>query len=122
MLTNRRKVFLAWLGVGCAFAAALSAWPSPTRNARPRPTAIVEEGIFRLHKFEQLIGEEKYSAQQNGDELQLSVTFHFNDCGQEVALDAYLRVGRDSVPLSMEIHGNMARGTPIDETVLVEHR
>ena len=120
MLTKRRKLLLSWFGVGCAFAAALSAWPSPATNAGPRPTTLLEEGTFRLHKFEQPIGEEKYSVQQDGDELQLSVTFHFNDRGQNVPLDAYLRVSRDFVPLSMEIHGDIARGTPIDETVLVE--
>ena len=58
MLTKRRELFLALFGLGCAFAAALSVWPSAT-NSRPRPTALVEEGTFRLHKFEQPIGEEK---------------------------------------------------------------
>jgi len=119
MLTERFKLSLGLFSIGLAFAAAISAWPSP-RNRQPRATALVEEGTFRLHKFEQAIGEEKYSVQQDGDELQLSVTFHFNDRGQDVPLDAYLRMGRDFAPRSMEIHGDMARGTPIDDTVLVE--
>jgi imidazolonepropionase-like amidohydrolase len=120
MLTKRRALFLALFGLGCALAAALLAWPSGT-NTRSRPTALVEEGTFRLHKFEQPIGEEKYAVQQDADETQLSVNFHFNDRGQEVPLDTYLRVGSDFVPRSMEIHGDIARGTPLDETVLIEH-
>ena len=119
MPTERFKLSLGLFSIGLAFAAAISAWPSP-RNRHPRATVLVEEGTFRLHKFEQAIGEEKYSVQQDGDELQLSVTFHFNDRGQDVPLDAYVRMGRDFAPRSMEIHGDMARGTPIDDTVLVE--
>jgi hypothetical protein len=122
MLTKRRELFLALFGFGCAFAAALSAWPLSVTSSRPRPTALVEEGNFRLHKFEQPIGEEKYSLQQDGDELQLSINFHFNDRGQDVPLATYLRMGRDFVTRSMEIHGDIARGTPLDETVLVEQR
>src|SRR6516225_4195359 len=119
MPTERFKLSLGLFSIGLAFAAAISAWPSP-RNRHPRATVLVEEGTFRLHKFEQALGEEKYSVQQDGDELQLSVTFHFNDRGQDVPLDAYVRMGRDFAPRSMEIHGDMARGTPIDDTVLVE--
>ena len=117
MLTKRRKRYVTVFGVGIAFVAALL-----TTNAHSSASALVEEGVLRLHKFEQPIGEEKYSVQQAGDELQLSVTFHFNDRGQDVPLDAYVRIGRDFVPRSMEIHGNVARGTPIDDTVLVEQR
>src|SRR5215472_9293150 len=120
MLTLHRKRSQALFGIGCAFVAALLAWPSLITKARTRAAALVEQGTFRLHKFEQPIGEEKYSVQQDGDELQFSIRFHFNDRGQDVPLDAYVRMGRDFVPRSMEIHGDMARGTPIDDTVIVE--
>src|SRR5215469_17811581 len=122
MLTLHRKRSQALFGIGCAFVAALLAWPSLITKARTRAAALVEQGTFRLHKFEQPIGEEKYSLQQDGDELQLSVNFHFNDRGQDVPLATYLRMGRDFVTRSMEIHGEIARGTPLDETVLVEQR
>ena len=120
MLTKHRKRALALLGIGSAFAVAISVWPSSPQQ-HPGAIGLVEEGRFRLHKFEQPIGEEKYSLQQEGDELQLSVTFHFNDRGRDVPLDAYVRMGRDLVPRSMEVHGAIARSTPIDETVLVEN-
>lgn len=120
MLTRHRKLYVALFGVGVAFVAALSTWPQLTLNARPRASTLVEEGTFRLHKFEQPIGEEKYSVLREGDELQLAVTFHFNDRGQDVPLSAFLRMAQDLAPRSMEIHGDMARGTPIDDAVLVE--
>src|SRR5215472_3352396 len=91
MATRHRKLSLVLLGIASAFAAAISIWSSPP-DRHPGALALVEEGRFRLHKFEQPIGEEKYSLQQDGDELQLSVTFHFNDRGQDVPLDAYVRM------------------------------
>lgn len=120
MFTTRRKLHVALLGVGAAFVAALSTWPRLITDARPRPTTLVEEGTFRLHKFEQPIGEEKYSVLREGDELQLAVSFQFKDRGQDVPLSAFVRIGQDLAPRSMEIHGYMARGTPIDDAVLIE--
>lgn len=83
MLANHRKTSRALLGVGFAFAAALWAWLSPTTEASPQTSALVAQGTFRLHKFEQPSGEEKYSVQQDGDELQFSLAFHFNDRGED---------------------------------------
>jgi len=119
MLPNRCKRYPHLFGIACGFALALLASLVAAANGQPRATAD-EEGTFRLHKFEQPIGEEKYSLKEEGDELQLAVNFHFNDRGQDVPLDAYVRFGRDFVPRSMEIHGDVARGTPIDDAVLVE--
>jgi hypothetical protein len=120
MPMRRRELSVALFGVGFAFVAALSAWPRLKTNSRPSATTLVEEGTFRLHKFEQPIGEEKYSVLREGDELQLAVSFHFNDRGQDVPLSAFVRMTQDLTPRSMEVHGDMARGTPIDDTVLVE--
>jgi imidazolonepropionase-like amidohydrolase len=120
MVTRRRKPYVVLFGVAVAFVAALSIWPQPGANARP-PATTVEEGTFRLHKFEQPIGEEKYTVQREGDELQLAVSFRFNDRGQDVPLSAFVRMAQDLAPRSMEIHGDMARGTPIDDAVLVEN-
>jgi hypothetical protein len=103
-----------------AFAAAAAISFSIFPSARARAGETSEEGIFRLHKFEQPIGQESYSIKKDGDELQLSVTFHFNDRGQDVPLSAFVRMSSDLTPRSMEIHGDMARGTHIDDTVLVE--
>jgi imidazolonepropionase-like amidohydrolase len=89
-------------------------------GARALASETSEEGTFRLHKFEQPIGQESYAIKKDGDELQLSVSFHFNDRGEDVPLSAFVRLSKDLTPRSMEIHGNMARGTPIDDSVLVE--
>ena len=120
MPMRRRKLSVAMFGVGLAFIAVFSAWPQLTTNARASAATLVEEGTFRLHKFEQPIGEERYSVLREGDELQLAVSFHFNDRGQDVPLSAFVRMTQDLAPRSMEVHGDMARGTPIDDTILVE--
>jgi imidazolonepropionase-like amidohydrolase len=120
MLRKHCNLCVAVFAVGVAFVAALSAWPHLKTNAPPGAATLVEEGTFRLHKFEQPIGEEKYSVLRDGDELQLAVSFHFNDRGQDVPLSAFVRMAQDLAPRSMEVHGDMARGTPIDDTVLVE--
>jgi hypothetical protein len=120
MLRKHRKLCVAVFAVGVGFVAALSAWPNLKTNAPPGAATLVEEGTLRLHKFEQPIGEEKYSVLREGDELQLAVSFHFNDRGQDVPLSAFVRMTQDLAPRSMEVHGDMARGTPIDDTVLVE--
>ena len=120
MVAIRWRQFFAFLGACSALAAGLLAWPSSSLSGRTSAGKVIEEGTFRLHKFEQPIGEEKYTMQQDGDELQLSVSFQFNDRGQDVPLNAFVRMGQDLMPRSMEIHGDMARGTPIDDTVLVE--
>jgi hypothetical protein len=103
-----------------AFAGALAAPFSIFPDVHARADETAEEGTFRLHKFEQPIGQESYAIKKDGDELQLSVSFHFNDRGQDVPLSAFVRLSSDLSPRSMEIHGDMARGTPIDDTVLVE--
>jgi hypothetical protein len=120
MLRKHRRLSVTVFAVGLGFVATLSAWPHLKTNARPSASTLVEEGTFRLHKFEQPIGEEKYSLLREGDELQLAVSFHFNDRGQDVPLSAFVRMTQDLAPRSMEVHGDMARGTPIDDTVLVE--
>jgi imidazolonepropionase-like amidohydrolase len=102
--------------LAAAAAVSLSIFPS----ARARTEETAEEGVFRLHKFEQPIGQENYAIKKDRDELQLSVSFHFNDRGREVPLSAFARMSEDLTPRSLEVHGEMARNTPIDDSVLVE--
>jgi imidazolonepropionase-like amidohydrolase len=118
----RRKATLAIVvGFPAVFAAAVAVPFSNISSANvPANEAAEEEGTFRLHKFEQPIGQESYAIKKEGDELQLSVSFQFNDRGEDVRLSAFARLSKDFTPHSMEIHGKMARGTPIDDTVLVE--
>jgi hypothetical protein len=103
-----------------AFAAATAVSFSIFPSARARAEETAEQGTFRLHKFEQPIGQESYTIKKDGDELQLSISFHFNDRGEEVPLSAFVRLSKDLTPRSMEINGDMARNTQIDDSVLVE--
>jgi len=103
-----------------AFAAAAAVSFSIFPSARARTEETAEEGTFRLHKFEQPIGQENYALKKDRDEWQLSVSFHFNDRGREVPLSAFVRMSEDLTPRSLEVHGEMARNTPIDNSVLVE--
>ena len=120
MHARRRGIIAVPVLLLAAFAAAAAVSFSIFPSARARAEETAEEGVFRLHKFEQPIGQESYAIKKEGDELQLSVSFHFNDRGEEVPLSAFVRLSKDLTPRSMEIHGDMARNTPIDDSVLVE--
>lgn len=120
MSTKRRGIYVVLSVVCCALAFAFVGRPSILARGRSHNIELVEEGNFRLHKFEQPIGEESYKVHEDGDELQLSDSFHFNDRGRDVSLNAYARWSKDLVPRSLEIHGDMARNIPIDDAVVVE--
>jgi Amidohydrolase family len=120
MSTRRRGIYAVLSVVFCALAFAFVGRPSIFAQECSRTVELVEEGNFRLHKFEQPIGEESYKVHKEGDELQLSDSFHFNDRGQDVPLNTYARWSKDLVPRWLEIHGDMARHIPIDDAVLVE--
>src|SRR5260370_20633461 len=120
MHVGRKVKFAVLVVFSAAFAAAIAVFFSIFPAAHARASETTEEGTFRLHKFEQPIGQESYAIKNHGDELQLSVSFHFNDRGQDVPLSAFVRLSTDLSPRSMEIHGDMARNTPIDDAILVE--
>jgi imidazolonepropionase-like amidohydrolase len=120
MHVKRRRTIVVLVFFSAAFAAAAAVSFSIFPSARARAEETAEEGTFRLYKFEQPIGQENYAIKKDRDELQLSVSFHFNDRGQEVPLSAFVRMSEDLTPRSMEVHGEMARNTPIDDSVLVE--
>ena len=120
MLLGRRSRSTVLVLIPASLVVALAVRFSILPAARARADEPAEQGTFRLHKFEQPIGEESYAIKKDGDELQLSASFHFNDRGRDVPLRAFARLSSDLTPRSMEIHGDMARGTPIDDTVLVE--
>lgn len=100
--------FLFLLTATCA----LAQTQSPT-GAAP----LVESGKFRLHKFEQPIGEESYSISRDGDSLVIKSSFGFTDRGQRVPLSAMLRARQDLTPESFDIKGNTSRFTTIDSAV-----
>ena len=79
--------------------------------------ATVESGSFRLHKFEQPIGEEKYDIAQDGDALTIASTFHFRDRGTPVDLSSTLHLKADYTPVRLEIKGKTSRFSTIDKTL-----
>src|SRR6185295_8202518 len=77
----------------------------------------IESGKFRLHKFEQPIGEETYTVKREGEDLLVSSNFQFTDRGTEVPLKAELRTRSELTPRSFEIEGNVSRFSTIDSAV-----
>jgi hypothetical protein len=79
--------------------------------------ATVESGTFRLHKFEQAIGEEKYEITPDGDAITIASTFHFRDRGTPVDLSSTLHLKPDYTPVRLEIKGKTSRFSTIDTTL-----
>jgi imidazolonepropionase-like amidohydrolase len=82
--------------------------------------AVVEQGKFRLHKFEQPIGEETYEIIRDGNSLTAKVDFKFTDRGTDVPLSATFRGAQDLTPESFAIKGKTSRDSDIDEAVDVQ--
>src|SRR5215467_15706835 len=83
----------------------------------PCPVAAqdaIESGSFRLHKFEQAIGEEKYTIQRSANEIAVTSAFEFTDRGTKVALTSKLNTSPTLMPLSFSAIGDTARGFSID--------
>ena len=88
-------------------------------HAQEKPL-VVEQGTFRLHKFEQPIGEETYEITRDGDSLAVAMNFMFTDRGSEVPLSATFRGSSDLSPRFFEIKGKTSRLSAIDEAVEVK--
>ena len=78
---------------------------------------VAETGKFRLHKFEQPIGEESYTITHDGRTLTLKSDFLFTDRGTKVPLSATLRAADDYTPQSFIIKGNTSRMSEIDSDI-----
>jgi hypothetical protein len=83
--------------------AAALAYVSASLSAQAMPSN--ERGSFRLHKFEQAIGEETYEVTQDGDLVTVTSNFKFKDRFTEVPLTAKLQYGSDLTPRSLELKG-----------------
>jgi imidazolonepropionase-like amidohydrolase len=79
-----------------------------------------ESGKFRLHKFEQPIGEESYTITADGSTQTLKTDFKFTDRGSEVPLTATLRTSDSYVPQSFVITGKTSRMSGIDTAITVD--
>ena len=78
-----------------------------------------EAGKFRLHKFEQAIGEENYTITPDGNALTLKTDFKFTDRGSPVPLTATLRTSDSYVPERFTIKGNTSRMSDVDTAVTI---
>ncbi|MGB6475793.1 MAG: hypothetical protein WBF04_17220 [Candidatus Sulfotelmatobacter sp.] len=83
------------------------------------PTSAAETGKFRLHKFEQPIGEETYSITSEAGTLTLKSDFAFSDRSTKVPLTATLKTSNDYTPQSFTIQGKTSRMSAIDSSVEV---
>jgi len=120
-LRSRFKIFcaVACLIVLLMLAAGILYGKDSTQS--PQTTSpVVEQGKFRLHKFEQPIGEETYEITQDGSSLAVKMDFKFTDRGTPVPLSATFRAALDFTPEEFEIKGKTARPVEIDEAVEVQ--
>jgi len=92
----------------------------PSADASASTPAIVEQGKFTLHKFEQAIGEETYEIRRDGDSLAVKVDFKFTDRASPVPLAVTFRAAQDLTPQAFEIKGNTARPVSIDESLTID--
>jgi imidazolonepropionase-like amidohydrolase len=81
---------------------------------------VIEKGKFRLHKFQQPIGEESYEIRRDGGSLVVRSTFEFTDRMSQVALTATLRARQDLTPEAFEIKGKTSRSSEIDTSVEIQ--
>jgi len=96
---------------------ALAAVRCSAQGAAP---SSVESGKFRLHKFEQPIGEETYTITRGDANLELRSYFSFTDRGNKVPLVASLGAAPDYTPQTFDIHGLTCRFCPINWHVELE--
>ena len=100
-----RQVCLAFVVLLCA-----SGW-AQTESAAP------EQGVFNLHKFEQLIGKETYTLTRTPGEVALKADFKFTDRGSAVPLTATLTMDKDLTPRDFAIKGKISRFSSIEDSV-----
>jgi len=103
-----------WAFILCFSLLAISCAVSQVQNGPANET-----GKFRLHKFEQPIGEETYTITRDGGTLTLKSDFLFTDRGTKVPLNATLVAAQDYRPQSFVIKGSTSRISEIDSEVQV---
>ena len=91
----------------------------PTASAQAAAANILEQGKFRLHKFEQPIGEETYQISQDGPSRLITSDFKFTDRNTPVPLNATLKVAADLTPEEFSVKGKNSRLSAIDDAVVV---
>ncbi|HXZ12310.1 MAG TPA: amidohydrolase family protein [Candidatus Sulfotelmatobacter sp.] len=121
---SARKIVWSMLGILVAIAATLtpSALSRTVRlpNRSEPEQKIIEQGKFRLHKFEQPIGEENYEISSDGESVSVKMDFLFTDRGTAVPIAASFQGSRDLTPAAFEIKGKSSRDSEMDAAVEVQ--
>src|SRR5215471_11145174 len=118
---RRNAAWVRWALLVALLSAALLGQPAWKMRAAPASAnQPIETGKFRLHKFEQPIGEESYQVSRDGDSLLIQTNFEFTDRGSKVPLTATLRARQDLTPISYDIKGKTARDVEIDTSVAID--
>ena len=95
--------------------------PGAAQQPASGDSAVIEQGKFTLHKFEQPIGEETYEIRKQDDSITVKMDFKFTDRATPVPLTASFRGAQDLTPRVFEIKGNTARSASIDESLSIEN-
>jgi imidazolonepropionase-like amidohydrolase len=103
----------------CASAEDLGLAPlDPPQHA---PSGVeLARGAFVLHKFAHAIGRETYITHEAVGGRETTVDFAFSDRGTQVVLAASLALAPDGLPAVFNIKGDVARGTSIDRSLLLD--
>ncbi len=117
-LKGLSRCFVLVLALACGAHSAYSLAPHSGRSAG-QDSAIIEEGKFRLHKFEQPIGEETYRITRAGDSLLVTIDFKFADRGSPVPLTAAFRGDLQYAPGAFDCKGMTSRFSSVDAAVRV---
>jgi len=114
----KRPLFITrWLPVAVVSICAVG-----TAFAQSSTSGAVESGTYRLYKFEQAIGEERYTLSRERGSVVLTDTFLFTDRGTDVPLETTFRAAADLTPLSFDSRGKSSRTSNVDVAVRVQNR
>jgi imidazolonepropionase-like amidohydrolase len=83
------------------------------------PAQATESGKFRLHKFQQAIGEETYTVSKDGNSVTVKSDFKFTDRGSAVPLTTSLKTDGELNPVDFTIKGKTSRESDIDDEVAI---
>lgn len=102
--------------------------PSLTHNLNSTPARLdlslpqIEQGKFRLYKYQALVGEENYEVARAGDSLILKSDFNLSYLGTKVSLASQLRAQADWTPQHLELKGDTSTQSHIDLSIDVNGR
>lgn len=122
-IRSQRVLFSLILLGAIVFLPSTSAQQQPGSRPQAASAQVIEKGKFRLHKFQQPIGEESYEISRDGESLVIRSNFEFRDRMKKVALTASLRVRQqDLTPERFEVKGKNSRSSEIDTSVEIQGR